>query len=393
MFSLTPSNALNFGLYIHWPFCLSKCPYCDFNSHVREKIDEKRWEKALLKEMEGLGEKTQGRLLKTVFFGGGTPSLMRPGTVETILSSLSRYWQIDKGLEVTLEANPNSIEASKFKDFRSSGINRVSIGIQSLQDQSLRFLGRSHGRKEALEALKIAQTFFDRFSFDLIYARPDQSLVEWEKELREGLSYAGDHLSLYQLTIEPGTAFHKLYLRGELTLPEGDMAADFYEKTQEIMENKGLPSYEVSNHAAKGQECQHNLLYWRYEDYGALGPGAHGRLNLNGLRRSFKNIKAPELWLEAVEAKGQGVDEEVFLSQEEQFVEMMMMGLRLKEGIQKERIKHLMAKEIDELIPLSVLETLQEEGFIDFSGAMIKATKKGLQCLNAVLAELLKEIS
>jgi oxygen-independent coproporphyrinogen-3 oxidase len=306
---------------------------------------------------------------------------------------LSRYWQVDKEVEVTLEANPNSIEASKFKDFRTSGVNRVSIGIQSLYDDSLRFLGRSHGRKEALEALKIARSLFDRFSFDLIYARPDQSLEEWEKELKEGLSYADDHLSLYQLTIEPGTAFHKLHLRGDLKLPEEDRAADFYEKTQEIMENAGLPSYEVSNHAAKGQECQHNLVYWRYEDYGALGPGAHGRLTLNSQRCSFKNIKAPELWLEAVEAKGQGIDEEVLLSQEEQFVEMMMMGLRLKEGIQKTRIKQLMTKEIEELVPLSVLETLQEEGFIEFKSDVIKATPKGLQCLNAVLSALLKEVA
>ncbi len=280
----------NFGLYIHWPFCESKCPYCDFNSHVRKTIDEDIWEKALLTELDYVGHQTKDRLLTSVFFGGGTPSLMPAKTVQKLIEALSMYWSLDPNLEITLEGNPNSIEVQKYKDFKAAGINRVSVGIQSLHQESLTFLGRLHTAEEAKRALDITTTLFDRSSFDLIYALPHQTLKQWEEELTSALEFAQGHLSLYQLIIEPGTAFYTQHQRGDFQLPSEDLSADMYDFTRNIVAQQGYEDYEVSNYAKPGQECRHNLLYWEYDDYGCIGPGAHGRMTLDHKKMAIKII-------------------------------------------------------------------------------------------------------
>ncbi|AIL12350.1 coproporphyrinogen III oxidase [Candidatus Paracaedimonas acanthamoebae] len=382
------------ALYIHWPFCLSKCPYCDFNSHVREKIDESLWRETLLKELNYFGQLTQGRSLKSVFFGGGTPSLMAPQTVATLLDQLSHYWQLQEDLEITLEANPTSIEADKFRDFKSAGVNRVSVGIQALNDQDLKFLGRTHGREDALKALAIAKNIFDRFSFDLIYARPQQTVKQWQEELKEALTLAQGHLSLYQLTIEQGTAFYTAHQRKDFAIPDDHLAADLYEATQEMMEKVGLPAYEISNHARLGQESRHNLAYWQGEDYVGVGPGAHGRLTLDHDRFAFKEIRAPEIWMKAVLEHEQGIDEKVKLSAEEVFTERLMMGLRLRKGIPQKELKNLAGgRDLNELFQNSALETLESENFIKLTENDLTLTSTGLQRLNAILTFLLKNLA
>lgn len=380
---------MTFALYIHWPFCVSKCPYCDFNSHVREHIDTKKWEDAYLLELDFLGKQTRGRTLTSVFLGGGTPSLMMPQTVGVLLMRLSHYWTLDPSLEVTLEANPNSAEQEKFHAFKSAGVNRLSLGIQSLYDAPLKFLGRAHGREEALHAISLARQTFERFSFDLIYARPQQSLQEWRKELEEALTHAGSHLSLYQLTLEKGTAFYTQAQAGRLQLPEEQIAGDFYELTQEIMEKAGMPAYEISNHAQPGEESRHNLIYWRSHDYGAIGPGAHGRLHMDKKRWATKNFRTPERWLQTVQETGNGLEEKLEITPHEQLTELLMMGLRLREGIPFSRFEELTGQPFDHALSSRKLDLLTTEEYLTLDNCTLKATPKGQLCLNAVLAQLL----
>jgi len=327
-------EAAGFGVYVHWPFCASKCPYCDFNSHVRAGgIDETRFRNALLRELGHWAGLAPGRSVGSVFFGGGTPSLMRPETVGAIVEAIARHWPAAADIEVSLEANPSSVEAGRFQGYRTAGVNRVSLGVQSLDDASLRSLGRLHTAAEARAAVDIARRTFDRFSFDLIYARPGQTLEAWRAELEEALALAGRHVSLYQLTIEQGTPFAELHARGKLHTPDPDSARAFYELTQELTEAAGLPAYEISNHAAPGEECRHNLLYWRYGEYAGIGPGAHGRVVAGGVRQATVAERNPERWAGAVEARGHGLAEAVALSRAEEADEALLMGLRLAEGI------------------------------------------------------------
>ena len=395
----------NFGLYIHWPFCVSKCPYCDFNSHVRAQIDEDLWTRSYLKELDFWGQKTTGRILSSVFFGGGTPSLMAPQTVQAILSRLSHYWSLSPDLEITLEANPNSSEQKKFEAFRAAGVNRLSLGIQSLREDALKFLGRAHGRPEAVHALEVARQTFDRYSFDLIYARPNQTLKQWQEELTEALAFANSHLSLYQLTLEKGTAFYTQAESGRLNLPEEQLASDFYELTQEITADAGLPAYEISNHARPGQESRHNLIYWRGQEYGALGPGAHGRLHISSDQQSkvqlslikprtiqrwaIKNYRAPERWLEAVAQHGHGLEEKIEILPDDHLTEFLMMGLRLCEGVAITDIEDISQISFTQTFPIEKINNLITEGLILVKNGRLCATPKGLMCLNGILRYLL----
>jgi oxygen-independent coproporphyrinogen-3 oxidase len=377
-------NPQKLALYIHWPFCLSKCPYCDFNSHVRGSIDENAWEEALLKELDHSAKRTGPRQLTSIFFGGGTPSLMRPQTVEALIKRALQLWCADSQLEVTLEANPNSVEVGRFKDLSAAGVNRVSIGIQALNDPDLKKLGRQHDQNEAISAITTAKSVFERVSFDLIYARPDQTLEAWKEELTRALSFGTEHLSLYQLTIEPGTAFAPLYERGELKIPGDDLAADLFEQTQDQMTAAGLPAYEISNHARIGAESRHNLSYWRYEDYAGVGPGAHGRLTLGTGKVATKQYRAPETWIKAV-ANGSGEEECIPLSLSEQNTEALIMGLRLTSGL---RLCDLPSHE-DLPINANALNSLIDGGYLVKSDKYLWATSSGLLCLNAVLKRLL----
>src|SRR5262245_14867722 len=324
------ADGAGFGVYVHWPFCASKCPYCDFNSHVRSGgIDETRFRDAFVRELEHWAGLAPGRSVGSVFFGGGTPSLMDPATTGAILDAIARHWRVDLGAEVTLEANPSSVEAGRFRGYRTAGVNRGSLGVQSLEDGVLRTLGRLHTAAEARAAIEVARDTFDRFSFDLIYARPGQTLEAWRAELSDALALAGGHLSLYQLTIEGGTPFAKLHARGKLKLPDQERARAFYQLTQELTEAAGLPAYEISNHAAPGDECRHNLLYWRYGEYAGLGPGAHGRIVADGVRRATAAERLPERWAAQVEAQGHGLVEKAALGRAEEADEALLMGLRL----------------------------------------------------------------
>jgi putative oxygen-independent coproporphyrinogen III oxidase len=376
------------AIYIHWPFCGSKCPYCDFNSHVRDKVDAARWTRALLSDLDHQAELAPAREVATVFFGGGTPSLMPPETVAALLEAVRSHWAAAPDLEVTLEANPNSAEADRFRAFAAAGVNRLSLGVQALDPAALRLLGRAHNRDEAIAAIDHAHGIFPRFSFDLIYARPGQSLAAWGRELDEALSLAGEHLSLYQLTIEPGTAFAAAARRGEIALPEEEVAAALYETTQDHLAAHGLPAYEISNHARRGAECRHNLAYWRYQDYVGIGPGAHGRLTRGGAKYATRQYRLPEKWLAAVEAAGSGLEETALIDRETATEEMLMMGLRLVEGISRARLEEAAGREIatrfgDSLAPLI------EGGFLSLDRERLAATAAGRQRLNAVLAALL----
>jgi putative oxygen-independent coproporphyrinogen III oxidase len=327
---------------VHWPFCASKCPYCDFNSHVRSGgIDEARFLAALLRELEHWAALAPGRRVGSIFFGGGTPSLMRPATVGALIDAIARHWPLEAGAEITLEANPSSVEAARFRGYRAAGVNRVSLGVQSLDDGVLRSLGRLHTVDEALAAIAVARDTFHRFSFDLIYARPGQTPEAWRQELGRALGIAGAHLSLYQLTIEPGTPFAALHARGKLEVPDGEAAGDLYDLTQELTERAGLPPYEISNHAAPGEECRHNLLYWRYGEYAGVGPGAHGRVVVDGARRGTSTERNPERWATLVESRGHGLAEVVPLTAAEEADEALLMGLRLAEGIDLDRLAAL----------------------------------------------------
>ncbi|OYX44638.1 MAG: coproporphyrinogen III oxidase [Rhodobacterales bacterium 32-67-9] len=375
-----------FGLYLHWPFCASKCPYCDFNSHVAAEIDQTRWRRAYLAEIERVGAETQGRILNTVFFGGGTPSLMDPDLVAAIIEQIRATWPMANDAEITLEANPGSVEAGRFEGYAEAGVNRVSMGIQALNDSDLRRLGRLHSVAEARAAFDIARNAFDRVSFDLIYARQDQTLTSWEAELREALSMAVDHLSLYQLTIEDGTAFGARQAAGGLKgLPEDDLAADMYLKTNEILSDFGMPAYEVSNHAREGAESRHNLIYWRYGDYAGIGPGAHGRLTLGGARVATEAPRAPSLWLQQVETSGHGEAPRETLTSADQANEYLLMCLRLAEGLDMARYATLAGRPLSE----AAVSGLEEIGVVQRRGSRLAATREGRAVLNAVIRELM----
>lgn len=380
------SSASTLSLYIHWPFCLSKCPYCDFNSHVRQSIDEMAWQNALIHELKRTFDLTGPRQLESIFFGGGTPSLMHPKTVGAIIETATTLWAPSKDLEIILEANPNSVEVTRFKELRQNGVNRLSVGIQALNDSDLKLLGRQHSAEEAMKAIETAISTFDRVSFDLIYARPGQTLEAWEQELSNALAFGTTHLSLYQLTIEPGTAFAPLFARGDLVLPEENLSADMFELTQSIMGKNGMPAYEISNHAKAGAECRHNLIYWRYQDYAGVGPGAHGRLSLDEKKYATRQKKSPEAWLKAITEQGHGDEEIVELSPFEQDHERLMMGLRLAEGVNC-RLTNL---SIDQTISMKTLDALIEEGYLKKEDPYLIATAAGRQRLNAVLEHLWK---
>ncbi|CUH64974.1 Oxygen-independent coproporphyrinogen-III oxidase 1 [Thalassovita gelatinovora] len=374
-----------FGLYLHWPFCQAKCPYCDFNSHVAQNIDQSRWLKAYLSELDRYAEEIPNRVLNSVFFGGGTPSLMDPDLVARILERIRQIWPQANDLEVTLEANPGSVESGRFQAYAQAGVNRVSMGIQALNNHDLRRLGRIHTVEEARTAFDVARTHFDRVSFDLIYARQDQTLNNWRKELAEALSMAADHLSLYQLTIEQGTAFGDRYNRGLLRgLPEDDIAADMYELTQDLCGTAGLLAYEVSNHAKPGSESRHNLIYWRYGDYIGIGPGAHGRITLNGQRYATETELAPGKWLHAVES-GIRAESRAPLAGLDQAGEYLMMGLRIADGINADRYTALAGQPLN----AEKLRYLIDIDMIEITGQNVSVTDAGRMVLNAVIKELL----
>jgi len=378
-----------FGIYVHWPFCLAKCPYCDFNSHVRERIDAAAWARGVAQELDHYASETTGRVVTSIYFGGGTPSLMDCSAAETIIAAIDRRWGLDAAAEITLEANPTSVEAARLAGFRAAGVNRISLGIQALDDRDLAFLGRRHSAAEARATIALARRHFDRFSFDLIYARPGQTAEAWAAELRAALAMAGDHLSVYQLTIEPGTAFHALFARGDAALPpEGD-AAELYEATQEILGAAGLPAYEISNHARPGAECRHNLLYWRYQDYVGVGPGAHGRFAAGGVRHATRQEKAPETWAARVARDGHATAERLAVPAEDAVAEAVMMGLRLAEGIDEARFARQTGVALDRALDAGRLARLVAGGFVVRRGGRVVATAAGRAVLNAVTAELL----
>lgn len=375
-----------FGLYLHWPFCAAKCPYCDFNSHVAAEIDQSRWNRAYLSEIERLGAETKGRVLNSVFFGGGTPSLMAPDLVQAILDKVRGTWTLANDVEITLEANPTSIESGRFKAYSEAGINRVSMGMQALNDADLKRLGRMHSAAEGRAAFDIARKHFDRVSFDLIYARQDQTLEAWKAELGEALEMAVDHFSLYQLTIEDGTAFGLRHASGKLHgLPDDALASDMYMITQDICSSHGLPAYEISNHARPGAESRHNLVYWRYGDYLGIGPGAHGRLTIDGTRHATDTPRAPETWLTAVETGGHGELPREALPREEQATEYLLFSLRLAEGMELARYEALSGQ----AVAPEKLHHLAEIGMIEVEQGRIRATDAGRAVLNALIVELM----
>ena len=374
-----------FGLYVHWPFCQAKCPYCDFNSHVSRNINQKQWLTAYLSELFRVSGESPNRVLNSIFFGGGTPSLMNPDTVAAIIEAARGYWIFANDIEITLEANPGSVEAGRFAGYHDAGVNRISMGIQAMNDADLRRLGRIHTVNEATAAFDIARKCFDRVSFDLIYARQDQTLTDWQNELNQALNMAIDHLSLYQLTIESGTAFGDRYAVGKLRgLPGDDLSADMYEVTQDVCENHGLPMYEVSNHAKPGSESRHNLIYWQYGDYVGIGPGAHGRLTVNNQRFATECELTPGAWLTKVR-EGSAENKRTSLTRQEQAEEFLMMGLRLRQGLDVGRYEALAGKPLD----VSARQNLSEIGMIYDTESKIVVTKQGFMVLNAVISEFL----
>jgi oxygen-independent coproporphyrinogen-3 oxidase len=381
-----PTRDAGFGVYVHWPFCASKCPYCDFNSHVRHQpVDQDRFVRAFRDEIVHMAERTPGRQVTSIFFGGGTPSLMRPGTVAAILDAIGGAWSIDPNAEVTLEANPTSVEAERFQGYRTAGINRVSLGVQALNDPDLRRLGRMHSAEEALAAVRIAAAIFERYSFDLIYARPGQTPESWRAELEEAFRHAAEHLSLYQLTIEPDTWFERLHRAGKLTVPSDDEARILYDLTQELCERNGLPAYEISNHARPGAESRHNLVYWRYGEYAGVGPGAHGRLVTSNARIATAAEKHPETWLAQVERDGHGLVDDDPLTAEAEGDEFLVMGLRLREGIDPARYERLTGRTLDEVR----IRNLEGDGLIARRpDARLCVTREGFPVLDAVVADL-----
>ncbi|MDQ7080228.1 MAG: radical SAM family heme chaperone HemW [Paracoccaceae bacterium] len=373
-----------FGIYIHWPFCQSKCPYCDFNSHVAAHIDHRAWARAYTRALTHYAQETGDRVVNSIFFGGGTPSLMEPEIVETVLWCIVENWKIDRDVEITLEANPSSVEAGRFADYRAAGVNRVSLGVQALNDTDLRALGRLHSAQEALQSIDIAEKNFPRVSFDLIYARQDQTIANWRQELAFALSLGTEHLSLYQLTIEDGTAFGKRHAAGNLRgLPDDDLSADLYEVTQILCEEANLPPYEVSNHAKPWAQSRHNLIYWRGGDFIGIGPGAHGRLTLSGTRYATETPRDPQEWL-AKTLKSCGESQRTALPPHEVALEYLMMSLRLAEGTDLERLSAL-GFQLDH----KKVSDLQDLGLVSMSNSTIRATTNGRMVLNSILRELL----
>ncbi len=374
------------GVYIHWPFCLSKCPYCDFNSHVRRApIDQARFVRAFSAEIAATAARVPGRIVSTIFFGGGTPSLMLPATVAALIDAVARNWRIAPDAEVTLEANPTSVEAGRFRGYRAAGINRVSLGVQALDDRALAELGRLHSAREALDALAVARGVFGRYSFDLIYARPRQTPRQWAGELRRALAEAGEHLSLYQLTIEPDTPFAALHAAGKLKTPDEDTARALYDTTQDICAAHGLPAYEISNHARPGGECRHNLIYWRAHEYAGVGPGAHGRLDIDGDRHATATEKRPETWLTRVERNGHGLVTDDVLTREETADEFLLMGLRLAEGVDPSRYAALAGRPLDP----TRIAALRQYGLVETTAAgRLRVSMSGFPLLDAVVADL-----
>jgi putative oxygen-independent coproporphyrinogen III oxidase len=375
-----------FGVYVHWPFCLSKCPYCDFNSHVRHAaIDETRFARAFAAEIAATAARTPGRIVSTIFFGGGTPSLMQPATIAAVLDSISQHWHVAADAEITLEANPTSVEAARFRGYRSAGVNRVSLGVQALDDRALGALGRLHSAREALDAVAIARSVFDRYSFDLIYARPQQTPEEWAEELKRALAEAAEHLSLYQLTVEQETPFATLHAAGKLIIPDDDTARALYDTTQEVCAAHGLAAYEISNHARPGSECRHNLVYWRAQEYAGVGPGAHGRLDIDGSRHATATEKRPEAWLQRVERGGHGLITDDMLTREEMADEFLLMGLRLAEGIDPARYVELMNRPLDP----ARIAALREHGLVETTDrGRLRVSMPGFPVLDAVVADL-----
>ena len=378
--------AAPFGVYVHWPFCLSKCPYCDFNSHVRHGgVDEARFVRAYEAEIAATAARIPGRTVSSIFFGGGTPSLMQPSSVQAILDSIGKHWTVARDVEVSLEANPTSVEATRFRGYRAAGVNRVSLGVQALDDASLKELGRLHTADEALAAVKVARSIFERYSFDLIYARPDQTPEAWTRELDLAIAEAAEHLSLYQLTVEAGTPFFGLHKAGKLVIPDDDLGRDLYDLTQQICADAGLPAYEISNHARSGAECRHNLVYWRGHEYAGVGPGAHGRLNIDRRRIATETEKRPEAWLERVETNGHGLIVDETLMPGEVADEFLLMGLRLAEGIELERYFMLSGRTID---PKRV-SFLRDGGTVETTDdGRLRVTLAGFPLLDAVVADL-----
>jgi putative oxygen-independent coproporphyrinogen III oxidase len=381
-------SAPGFGIYVHWPFCRSKCPYCDFNSHVRERVDHARWRKALLRELEHYAADANGRTVTSIFFGGGTPSLMEPETVAALIGRVRDLFPVAENVEITLEANPTSAEIEKFRAFRAAGVNRVSLGVQSLVADDLKFLGRQHDAAQALAAVQMAAAIFERFSFDLIYARPGQSLAQWRAELDRALDFAAGHISLYQLTIEPGTQFEQAVARGDFRVLDEEHAAELYEATVARLGQAGLRDYEISNFALAGQESRHNLTYWRYGDYLGIGPGAHGRITIGAEKFATRQHRAPEPWLDLVERDGHATRQRDLVPREDRLSELLMMGLRLKEGVPLARIEEEAAGPFVQALDQPRLQRLLDGGFIALSDDRLAATQQGRQRLDAVLAAL-----
>jgi len=386
MLNMTLTTAAPFAVYVHWPFCLSKCPYCDFNSHVRHGgVDEARFVRAFEAEIASTAARVPGRTVSTIFFGGGTPSLMQPASVQAILDAIGKHWSVAPDVEVTLEANPTSVEATRFRGYRSAGVNRVSLGVQALDDGALKELGRLHTAQEALDAVAVARANFERYSFDLIYARPRQTPAAWGPELKRAIAEAAEHLSLYQLTIEPDTPFFGLHKAGKLAIPDDDTGRDLYDLTQATCADAGLPAYEVSNHARPGAECRHNLVYWRGHEYAGVGPGAHGRLNIDGRRYATETDKRPESWLMRVEAAGYGLTVDDKLTAGETADEFLLMGLRLAEGIDPERFTALAGRTLDP----KRISILRDEGAVETTAnGRLRVTPSGFPVLDAVVADL-----
>jgi oxygen-independent coproporphyrinogen-3 oxidase len=376
------------ALYIHWPFCLAKCPYCDFNSHVRERIDQARFGAALRTELAWEAARLGRRPLASIFFGGGTPSLMEPSTVADLIADAARLFEMQPDCEITLEANPTSVEAGRLQAFADAGVNRVSIGVQSLNATDLQRLGRQHDPAQAIAALDIGRRIFPRLSFDLIYARPGQTLSAWRTELREALTLAADHLSLYQLTIEPGTVYEGMHRRGELTLPDAETQAELYDATAEEAARFGLAGYEVSNYAVPGHESRHNLAYWRYTDYAGIGPGAHGRLTLNDGLMATRRHRAPEPWAALVERQGHGSTAEEAIASTDQAHEMLLMGLRLSEGIDAERFAQRTKTALADILDPQTLAAAIQAGYIVWDGSRLRALAEGRKRLDALLGAL-----
>ena len=384
--AMTELSEPAFGVYVHWPFCLSKCPYCDFNSHVRHvAVDEERFARAFAREIETTAARAPGRTVTSIFLGGGTPSLMQPRTVGAILDAIGQHWTIAPDAEVSLEANPTSVEATRFHGYRAAGVNRVSLGVQALDNASLKALGRLHTGDEAMAAVAIARSVFDRYSFDLIYARPDQTPAMWDAELRLAIAQAAEHLSLYQLTIEPETPFFGLHAAGKLKIPDEAVARALYDVTQNVCAELGLPSYEISNHARPGSECRHNLVYWRGQEYAGIGPGAHGRIDIDGIRHAIATERRPETWLMRVEATGHGVITDDTLNSEERADEYLLMGLRLAEGIDPQRYQALSGRALD---PARIAVLRDEGAIVVDADGRLRVTQSGFPVLDAVVADL-----